>query len=41
MKTSSEWEENICQNIQPTLEYTSIVRDGCSAHDIEKLEKVH
>ena len=26
--------------IRPTIEYASIVWDGCSAHDIEKLEKV-
>ena len=26
--------------IRPTLEYASTVWDGCSAHDIEKLEKV-
>ena len=26
--------------IRPTLEYASIVWDGCSAQDIEKLEKV-
>ena len=26
--------------IRPTLEYASTVLDGCSAHDIEKLEKV-
>ena len=26
--------------IRPTLEYASIVWDGCSAHDIVKLEKV-
>ena len=26
--------------IRPTLEYASIVWDGCFAHDIEKLEKV-
>ena len=25
--------------IRPTIEYASIVWDGCSAHDIEKLEK--
>ena len=27
-------------SIRPTLEYASIVWDGCSAHDIEKREKV-
>ena len=27
-------------SIRPTLEYASIVWDGCSAHDIDKLEKV-
>ena len=26
--------------IRPTLEYASIAWDGCSTHDIEKLEKV-
>ena len=35
------WKDCTCISfVRPTLEYASIVWDGCSAHAIEKLETV-